>query len=57
MCEVSMKDALKYVAVTKWVHEFNKDIYSTEDNPMLKGLNKVLLCNKLLILTKLWRQM
>ena len=56
MCEVSKKDALKYIAMTKWVHEFNMDICNTENNPMLTGLNKVLLCNKLILHMKLLRQ-
>ena len=29
MCEVPKNDALKYITVTKWVHEFNMDICST----------------------------
>ena len=56
MCEVSKQNTLKYIAVTEWVHEFNMDIYSTQDNPMLKCLNKVLLCNKLILHMKLLRQ-
>ena len=55
MCEASKKDALKYIAVTEWVHEFNMDFCSTQENPMLKGLNKVLLCNKLILHMKLLR--
>ena len=39
MCELFWKDALKSIAMTKWVHEFNMNI-GTEDNCMLKGLNK-----------------
>ena len=43
MCEV-FRNALKYILVAKWVFEFSMAACSKEDSPMLKGLNKVLLC-------------
>ena len=55
ICEVSKKDALKYIVVTKCVHEFRTDTCSMENNPLLKGLNNVLLCNRLMIHMKLLR--
>ena len=38
MCEVSKKDALKYMTVTKCIYKFNMDACCTKGNPMLKGL-------------------
>ena len=51
--EVSRNDALKDVLMTKWADEFNMDTYGREDNPMLKDLNKILLCNRLRLCIKL----
>ena len=44
---------LKYISMTKWVDDFNMDAYSREDNPVLKCLNRILLCNRLMLCMKL----
>ena len=36
MGEVSIKNAVKYIAVTKLLVEFNMHRYNTEHRPMLK---------------------
>ena len=53
MGDVSENNALKYIAVTKWVGEFNMDIFNTKDNPRLKSLNEPLSCNRLMFNMKL----
>ena len=47
MSKVSGNDALKYIFMTRWADNFNKDTYGSEDNPVLKGLNKILLYKRL----------
>ena len=49
MGDVSGNNALKCVVVTKWVNEFNMDIFNTKDNTGLNSLNELLLCNRLML--------
>ena len=42
--------------MTKWVDYFNVNICGREDNAVLKGLNKIPLCNRLMLCMKLQRQ-
>ena len=53
MSEVSRNDALKCTSMTKSANEFNMDSYGRKDNPVVKGLNKILLCNRLRLHMKL----
>ena len=42
-CVKLRKNALKYIAVRKWVHEFNMDMFSTGNSAMFNGVDKLLL--------------
>ena len=53
MGDVSGNNALKYIVVTKWVDEFDIDIFNTKDNPRLKSLNEPQSCNRLILNMKL----
>ena len=51
--DVSGNNALKCVAVTKWVDKFNMDIFNTQDNTILNSLNELLSCNRFMLNMKL----
>ena len=53
MSEVSRNDVLKNILMMKWADEFNINTYVREDNLVLIGLNKILLCNRLRLYMKL----
>ena len=53
MGDVYRNSALKYIIVTKWVDEFNMDIFNIKDNPRLRGLNEPPSCNRLMLNMKL----
>ena len=53
MDDVSGNNALKCVVVTKWVDEFNMDIFNSKYNMRLNSLNELLSCNKLILNMKL----
>ena len=53
MGDISGNNSLKCIIVTRWVDEFNMDIFSTRDNTRLKYLNEPLLYNRLMLNMKL----
>ena len=52
MGNISVNNALKCVAGTKWVDKFNMDIFNTKDI-RLNSLNELLSCNRLMLNMKL----
>ena len=56
MGNVSGNNAIKCIVVTKWVDEFNMDIFHMKDNPRLNSLNEPT-HNRLMSNMKLWMQM
>ena len=53
MSNVSRNNVLNCAVVTKWVDEFNMDIFNTKDSPELNSLNELLSCNRLMLNMKL----